>query len=215
MKKAKKALEEGSVKAILDGTVTRVEDLETARADGTPFITVSGSSGIAIRGGLPEKFLGTISEGNQISVASWTNGMQYTATISEISPYPDTSGMFESGGYNNSYYPFIAIIDDEDAEMEDNDWVQISVDANTLAQDDGFYLMRAFVLEDGNNGYVYKRGEDGLLHRQDVKLGKLSGDSYEILSGLTAEDWVAFPYGKAVKEGAQSREGTLDELYNG
>ncbi len=215
VKNAKKALEDGSVKALLDGVVTKVADPATYERDGTPFIRVSGSKGIAIKGGLPEKLLSTIREGDQISVASWTSGVQYTATITEISPYPDSSGMFDSGAaYNNSYYPFTAIIDDEDAQIEDNDWVQISIDANTLAQDDGFYLMRAFVLEEGTSAYVYKRGEDGLLHRQDVVLGKLSGDSYEIKDGLTSEDWVAFPYGKTVKEGAQTREGTMEELYN-
>ena len=215
VKTAKKALEDGSVKAALDGVVTKVADPATYERDGTPFIRVSGSKGIAIKGGLPEKLLSTIREGDQISVASWTSGVQYTATITEISPYPDSSGMFDSGaGYNNSYYPFTAIVDDEDAQIEDNDWVQISIDANTLAQDDGFYLMRAFVLEEGTSAYVYKRGEDGLLHRQDVVLGKLSGDSYEIKDGLTGEDWVAFPYGKTVKEGAQTREGTMEELYN-
>lgn len=215
VKTAKKALEDGSVKAALDGVVTKVADPATYERDGTPFIRVSGSKGIAIKGGLPEKLLSTIREGDQISVASWTSGVQYTATITEISPYPDSSGMFDSGaGYNNSYYPFTAIVDDEDAQIEDNDWVQISIDANTLAQDDGFYLMRAFVLEEGTDAYVYKRGEDGLLHRQKVVLGKLSGDSYEIKDGLTGEDWVAFPYGKTVKEGAQTREGTMEELYN-
>lgn len=215
VKSAKKALEKGSVKAVLDGVVTRVEDIETARIEGSPVVSVSGTSGVAVKGGLPEKYLDTIQPGDIITVASWTNGMQYTATITEVSPYPDTSGMFDGGmSYNNSCYPFVAIIDDENAEMEEHDWVQISVDANTLAQDDGFYLMRAFILEEGTGAYVYKRGEDGLLHRQAVKLGKLSGDSYEILSGLTAEDWVAFPYGKNIKEGAQTREGTMEELYN-
>ena len=215
VKSAEKALEKGSVKAVLNGVVTRVEDIDTARIEGSPVISVSGNSGVAVKGGLPEKYLDTIQAGDKITVASWTNGMQYTATITEVSPYPDTSGMFDGGmSYNNSCYPFVAIIDEENAELEEHDWVQISVDANTLAQDDGFYLMRAFILEEESGDYVYKRGEDGLLHRQSVKLGKLSGDSYEILAGVTAEDWVAFPYGKNIREGAQTREGTMEELYN-
>ena len=42
----------------------------------------------------------------------------------------------------------------------------------------------------------------------------MSGDSYEILDGLAGSDYIAFPYGKNVKEGAKTREGTVDDLYN-
>ena len=46
----------------------------------------------------------------------------------------------------------------------------------------------------------------GKLVRQEVQLGQLYYGSYEILSGLTLEDKVAFPYGKAVKEGAKTED---------
>ena len=61
--------------------------------------------------------------------------------------------------------------------------------------------------------YVMKRGEDGLLMKQYIEVGKTSGEGYEILSGVTTDDYLAFPYGKEVKEGAKTREGTIDELY--
>ena len=44
-----------------------------------------------------------------------------------------------------------------------------------------------------------------------------SGDdcrNYGLLSGITESDWLAFPYGKNVKEGAQTYEGSAAELYN-
>ena len=45
--------------------------------------------------------------------------------------------------------------------------------------------------------------------------GKSLWGSYtEILSGLTPEDFIAFPYGKNLKEGAPTRESDLSELYN-
>ena len=44
--------------------------------------------------------------------------------------------------------------------------------------------------------------------------GKALWGSYtEILEGLTAEDYIAFPYGKLVVAGAPTREGDLSELY--
>ena len=35
----------------------------------------------------------------------------------------------------------------------------------------------------------------------------------EILEGLTAEDLIAFPYGKNVKDGAPTQEGDMSDLY--
>ena len=43
--------------------------------------------------------------------------------------------------------------------------------------------------------------------------GSLTDSGYEILSGLSDTDWIAFPYGKNVKEGAKTREGSIEDLY--
>ena len=62
---------------------------------------------------------------------------------------------------------------------------------------------------------MYLRGEDGLLEKRYVTTGKSLWGSYtEILSGLTAEDLIAFPYGKAVKEGAPTQESDYSTLYS-
>ena len=41
----------------------------------------------------------------------------------------------------------------------------------------------------------------------------LYGSYTEILSGITEEDLIAFPYGKNVKEGAPAEERDISELY--
>ena len=73
--------------------------------------------------------------------------------------------------------------------------------------------MKAFIRNDGDQKYVLKRSKGGRLKKQVIEVGKSSGSSYEVISGLKADDWIAFPYGKNAKEGAKTREGTLDELY--
>ena len=48
--------------------------------------------------------------------------------------------------------------------------------------------------------------------RQDVKTGKsYGGYTIEILSGISGEDMIAFPYGKGVEPGARTQE--ADSLY--
>ena len=57
-------------------------------------------------------------------------------------------------------------------------------------------------------------GADGKLEKRFVQTGKSLWGSYmEILSGLSEEDMVAFPYGKNVKPGAVAQEGDLSDLY--
>ena len=87
--------------------------------------------------------------------------------------------------------------------------------SDTGAADDGsLYVSKAFIREDKGTKYVWKRGSDGKLTKQTVKTGRLSDDSYQILSGLATDDWVAFPYGNDIREGAPTREGTVNDLYS-
>ena len=59
------------------------------------------------------------------------------------------------------------------------------------------------------------RNEEGLLEKRFIQVGKdLWGSYTEVVSGLTADDWVAFPYGKDVRDGAPTREGTWEDLYS-
>lgn len=48
-----------------------------------------------------------------------------------------------------------------------------------------------------------------------LRTGVIYYGSTQVLSGLDRNtDWIAFPYGKQVKDGAATREATTDELYN-
>ena len=51
---------------------------------------------------------------------------------------------------------------------------------------------------------MLKQDSNNCLVKQYVKTGKtLYGSSVEIVSGLTKEDKIAFPYGKSAKEGVK------------
>ena len=63
------------------------------------------------------------------------------------------------------------------------------------------------ITDESGKNYVYLQGEDGLLKKQYVKVGKsLWGYYLEITSGVTLQDKIAFPYGKNVSEGAPTNE---------
>ena len=71
-------------------------------------------------------------------------------------------------------------------------------------ESDSIYIEKAYVRDEDNRKYVLKQDSNNCLVKQYVKTGKtLYGSSVEIVSGLTKEDKIAFPYGKSAKEGVK------------
>ena len=62
--------------------------------------------------------------------------------------------------------------------------------------------------------HIIRKYENGKLEKREVGTGKtLWGNYVEITSGLTMDDFIAFPYGKDVKAGADTVEAGIEELY--
>lgn len=214
------ALDSGKVTARLDGTVIKAGDPQSPPQDGSAFLQVSGSEGLYVKGGLPELLLGKVRNGDTVTVTSWQTGGTYQAEIRDISPYPDTSDVFDTGysdSVSQSYYPFIARIAEKGADLKEGESLNIQLASPASAQDfsetgNTISIDQAFVRDENGKKYVMKRGEDGKLVKQYIETGKLNGGSYEVKTGITAEDWIAFPYGKTAVEGTKTREASMEEL---
>ena len=64
-------------------------------------------------------------------------------------------------------------------------------------------------------GIVNSKVGNDKLKKQNVVTGKLLwGSYYEVKSGLSEEDYIAFPYGKTVVEGADTKESSSSDYYN-
>ncbi|MEE0955577.1 MAG: hypothetical protein U0L49_07115, partial [Eubacterium sp.] len=280
---AQKKVDAGKAVAAFDGVVTHVGDLKNPSSDGTPFLTISSTGGQFIKTAIPEDKYGEIKEGDDLSLMSFSTGESADATVTSISPYPDTSGMFDDGD-GATMYPVLAevsggvnfsstdtlqvtlipsdsmtgdysgevmdggesIVSGTSGEMESivsgtsqemesivsgtsGDMESVisgtSEDGSTIDEGnadmegmDGnsepFYLNQAFVRTDDGQPYVYARNDKGRLEKRTVTLGKYGESSWQILGGLTMNDYIAFPYGNDVKEGAKTIEGTISDLYS-
>ena len=105
----------------------------------------------------------------------------------------------------------------EDANLQPNDYVDIQYQKDTSAEESGssLYLQSMFIRTDNGKSYVMARGEDGRLEQRWVQTGRDLWGSYTQIRGwLTIDDYVAFPYGRDVVEGAHTQEATTDQLYN-
>ena len=203
---------DGKVYAEIDGEVVSVLSEEEAKLTYQPVLKVSGGGGFYVQGSVSELEKDNMKIGQEVTVNDWNTGMTYTGMVQSLGDFPSTSsGWNGMGNPNASFYPFTVFIDG-DADLQEGRYV--SVMYSTATSEQGIYLQNPFLRTEQGKSYVYVMGEDGRLEQRFVKTGKALWGSYmEILSGLSEEDLVAFPYGKNVKPGAIAQEGDMSDLY--
>ena len=141
------------------------------------------------------------------------NYAEIEGEIVDISTFPTTDGYnWSNGNQNVSFYPFTVFVS-EDAALQENEYV--SIQYSPAETGSGIYLEMPFVVTENSKSYVYVADAEGKLEKREVTTGKSLWGSYiEITSGLTMDDLIAFPYGKDIKEGADTVEAGIEELYS-
>lgn len=211
IKDIQKKLNNQTIKSTLNGVVKTVGDPEKESNDGKPLIQVVSSEGLYVQGTVSESKMNKLKVGATLSGYSYDNGVSFTAEVREISPYPSDNGQ---DGANASSYPFTAYIADASG-LSNNSWAELMLLDEGDGQGQGIYLEKPFVRTENGQYYVMKDDGTGHLTKQIVQVGGIQyGSSYQITGGLSMDDKITFPYGKDVREGAKTEEGTLDDLYN-
>lgn len=205
-------LEDGNVYAQIDGKVVSLLTEEEAREQKQPLVKVSSGGGFYIEGSVSELEKAALKIGQEVTVNDWNTGNTYAGEVVSIGDFPsDQDNWNGAGNPTAAYYPYKAFVSEE-ANLEAGSYVSMSYSASSAEQ--GIYLEKPFVRTEKGSAYVYVRGADGNLEKRTVRVGKvLWGSYYEILSGLSEEDYLAFPYGKTVKQGSPTVESDLSVLY--
>ena len=212
-------LTNGVVYSKIDGVVKTIRDPDEALADSLPTVLVSGGGGYYIEGTMSELELNYITVGDTVNVMSWETGATMQGTITDISEYPvsgddGTHSHYSNGNSNVSLYPFTIFLD-EDAGVREEEWVSITYNpyGSTIS---GLFVQNPFIrLENGKN-YMYVADAAGRLEKREVTTGRTLWGSYtEITSGISPEEYVAFPYGRTVREGAKTVQADVNQLYAG
>ena len=203
---------DGNVYAQIDGTVVSLLTEEEAKMTQQPLMKVSGGGGFYVEGFVSELEKDKMVIGQEVTVNDWNTGMTYTGTVVSLGDFPTPEGYWNGmGNPNASYYPFNVFID-ETADLQSGRYVSVMYSAGE--SQNGVYLQNPFIRTEKGQSYVLVLGENGRLEQRFVTTGKSLWGSYtEILEGLTAEDLVAFPYGKNVKAGVSAQEGDMSNLY--
>ena len=205
-------LENSAVCAPVSG---RVQSISESGMDnyGNPvaYITIQKTGSYRIKGTIGELQRGAIMEGTRLQVLSRTDGSCWAGTVSLVdyeSPTQENSNTmyYYGAGVNemttSSKYPFYVELDDTNGLiLGQHVYLQMENQEEDAA---GLSISSAFVAyeEDGST-YVWA-DKNGKLEKRTVEVGEynMMNDTFEILSGLTEEDYIAFPDMELCVEGA-------------
>lgn len=77
-------------------------------------------------------------------------------------------------------------------------------------------MLCAFLRNENGIYYAYVENEEGKLEKRRLEVGQLiyNGEAIRVYSGLSKQDYVAFPYGSGIKEGAPTvHTSDMSDLY--
>ena len=205
IQKLEEAMNNLEVTSPVDGRI------QTLNADGgydnygnpLPFMTVMETGVYRVKGLVNEANVGSVMEGMAVIVRSRVDSsVTWTGSISLIDwENPQT-------GNNNNYYgetdemtssskyPFYVELDDAEGLLL-GQHVYIEPDyGQDVEQDVNTIRMPSWYLNDvDGSAWVWAQNDKGLLEKRSVTLGEYDEmmDTYVIESGLTADDYIAFP----------------------
>ncbi len=202
LEKTRKKLENTVVRSTVNGKVTAVTP--DGALVGMPVAVVTGDEGFYVTGVMSEFNLEQVQVGQKVSGMSWMTGMSYEGTVTEVGEFPtDPQGWSSRDNMNASYYPFTVYFDDYSA-LEEGESIELTLTPN-VSSEDTFCIPKMYIREENGRSYVLA-DRDGVLEKRFIELGRMLDGGYymEVLSGLTMEDSIAFPYGKAAQEGVKT-----------
>lgn len=203
IKSDKQAITDLTVTSLVDGIVKIVSDPDNPPNDGSPFLSIGSESGVSVSFYVDEFTYPDIKTGDKFTVTNYMNGQASDAVVTMISDYPSEDYQGYGGSVALSYYKVTAFLENGDGfNVDDSVSVAKAMDENMDGTSGPIIIQKLYVRRDSKGSYVMIDDGSGHLKRQEVTTKKTQdSDSIEILSGLTNDDLIAFPYGETAKEG--------------
>lgn len=214
VQKSEHLLANAVVTSPVDGRITSLGDDQTdENGNPKPYITIQQTGTLRVKGTLNEMQRGAVQEGNRIRIESRVDSSAvWTGTVTLVdyeNPNQSSGNRYMSSSSddmsNSTKYPFYVELDSSDG-MLLGEHVYLSVEQEESSETlEGLTLGSAFVcFDEEDNSYVWADNGQGRLEKRTVELGDYDGmmDVYQILSGLSETDYVAYPDEATCIEGA-------------
>ena len=205
-----KSMDNAEVTSTIAGTVKTINENGGTDNYGNEqaFMSILSKGNYQIKCKASELNVGTLSEGMEMTVISRVNPDQtWNGTIDRIDREAASDNNNSGISYGSedtmtqaSKYYFYVTLDNYDGLMLGQ---HVYVKAQQAEEKDGLWLSEYYLNDVDGDAWVWAESADGRIEKRSVELGDYDEDqmTYEIVSGLTAEDYIAFP-SDDIKEGA-------------
>lgn len=205
-----KSMDNAEVTSTIAGTVKTINENGGTDNYGNEqaFMSILSKGNYQIKCKASELNVGTLSEGMEMTVVSRVNPDQtWNGTIDRIDREAASDNNNSGISYGSedtmtqaSKYYFYVTLENYDGLMLGQ---HVYVKAQQAEKKDGLWLSEYYLNDVDGDAWVWAESADSRIEKRSVELGDYDEDqmTYEIVSGLTAEDYIAFP-SDDIKEGA-------------
>ncbi len=187
---------DGVVKSIKEDTNAGYSDPEEGSNPESGFINIMAAGEYRIKGTATEESITSVTKGMSVIIHSRTDeNMTWKGTISSINLEPE-AGNGDSYGYGESSSKYSFYVEPENIDnLILGQHLYIEPDFGQSEKKEGIYLPSYYILNEESGTFVWKKDEDDRITKAPVTLGEYDEDSdlYEIVDGLTEEDYIAYP----------------------
>lgn len=212
----------------VDGTVRKIDQQEQSEA----YITIQQSGAYRIKGAVNEMSMasGALYPGARVQVFSRVSDEIWTGTVSTIDTEDASQnntdpwssyGMMDTMTTASSYVFYVELDSVEGLLLGQHVYVEVAAEAPAMP---GLWIPESFLLDMTMDeetfeysATVWAEGGNGKLEQRAVTLGGFDGITgcWEILSGITGEDYLADPYNPACTAGAATQRRAPEDFSGG
>lgn len=188
---------EGTVKSVSDGTDTSGSNV---------YISIMKSGDYVIKGKVNEMNISQLPQGTNVVVRSRIDNNTWNGFVSKVDTgqtATDNNEMYYGGDTSNQsskYYFYIELTSSEGLFLGQHVIVELA-DGNGKS---GLWLYEGYLMDTDSSPYVWA-DNNGKITKKSIKLGAYDEEigSWEILEGLSINDYIAFP-DESIREGQRT-----------
>lgn len=186
------------------------------------FISIMAKGDYRIKATGSELNIRSFSEGDNVIVRSRIDDTVWNGTISSIDlEHPESNNdnyYYGDSGTQATKYPFYIALETVDGLML-GQHVYVEMDYGQGEVKEGLWLDEFYLILNDGDPYVWAADSDNKIEKRKVTLGEYDESTmqYEILSGITTDDRIAFP-ADYIKEGmavTENYEEVMDQQQGG
>ena len=203
IEKYNKQIDESTIVSKKAGVVKEINENGTDQnGNSAAFMTILQEGEYRVKGTIDEQNVWMVTEGTPVIIRSrvdetqtWSGQLTKIDTENVAKDDSDSSySSSDSSSASATKYPFYVQLDSADGLLL-GQHVYIEMDGGQETAKEGLWLYSYYITEDDEGSFVWAANDKNRLEKRYVELGEYDEElgEYEILSGLTLDDYIAWP----------------------